>query len=67
MATVTAVLSALVSSVVDLVVLFVTVVATHDPLAGISWLVGAAVTTATLAYFGYLALGGIVAAVRDAF
>lgn len=66
MASLIAVLSALVSSIVDLVVIFLTDVALQDPLAFVSWAVGAGLTTVTVLYFTYLALGALGAAVRDA-
>ncbi|PSQ05722.1 hypothetical protein BRC97_08480 [Halobacteriales archaeon QS_6_71_20] len=49
----------LVTSVLDLIVIFVTRVALSDPLTFVSFLVGAALTTASVGVLGYLALGAL--------
>ena len=47
-------------SVVDLVRIFLfEVLLGVDPITAVSFLVGGALTTATVAYFGYLALGAL--------
>ncbi|MFB6161619.1 MAG: hypothetical protein ABEJ61_10670 [Haloferacaceae archaeon] len=63
MPTLSALVAELFASLVRLVVVFVTRVALHDPLAFVSFLVGAVVTTATVGFVGYLALRGALAAV----
>lgn len=50
----------LLSSVVDLVVIFLTDVLLNDPLGAIAFLVGAGLTTATLAFGTYLAVGALL-------
>jgi len=49
----------LITSVVDLIVIFVTEVALSDPLTFVSFLVGAGLTTASVSALGYLALGAL--------
>jgi hypothetical protein len=53
----------LVASVFELVVIFITRVALSDPLAFVSFAIGAVLTTASVAALGYLALGAVVDAV----
>jgi hypothetical protein len=48
-------------STVRLVVIFVLDVALRDPLAFVAFVVGAGLTTATLAFFAYLVLGAALA------
>ncbi|MFA1609410.1 hypothetical protein [Halobellus rubicundus] len=51
----------LLTSVVDLVRIFVfEVLLGVDPITALSFVVGAALTTATVAYFAYLAAGALV-------
>jgi hypothetical protein len=50
----------LLASVLELAVIFVTDVALRDPLAFVSFLVGAGLTTASVLGFGYLVLGAAV-------
>jgi hypothetical protein len=66
MATLTAVISKLLSSIVDLVVIFLTDVALNDPLGFVVWAIGVGLTTVAVVYFFALALGGIAAALGDA-
>ena len=66
MATVTELLVRLVESVVDLVIIFATEVATHDPIGLLVFLVGAALTTFAAGLFGVLTLGALIDGVRDA-
>jgi hypothetical protein len=67
MATLTELLVRLVESVVDLVIIFATEVATHDPIGLLVFLVGAALTTVAAGLFGVLTVGALGAWVRDAF
>jgi hypothetical protein len=53
----------LLGSVIELVVIFVTRVALSDPLAFVSFLVGAGLTTFAVVALGYLALGALVDAI----
>jgi hypothetical protein len=53
-------LTELLASVVDLVVIFVTDVLLVDPLGAISLLVGGALTTGTLGFVTYLAIGAVL-------
>jgi len=66
MATVTELLVQLVESVVDLVIIFATEVATHDPIGLLVFLVGAVLTTFAAGLFGVLTLGALIDGVRDA-
>ncbi|MFC6989738.1 hypothetical protein ACFQJD_15360 [Haloplanus sp. GCM10025708] len=66
MATLTAVISRLLSSIVDLAVIFLTDVALTDPISFVIWAVGAGLTTIAVAYFSALVLGGLAAAAVDA-
>ncbi|MFB6122629.1 MAG: hypothetical protein ABEJ78_04155 [Haloferacaceae archaeon] len=66
MATLLAVISRLLSSIVDLVVIFLTDVALNDPISFVIWAVGAGLTTLAVVYFSVLALGGLAAAASDA-
>jgi hypothetical protein len=50
----------LLASVVQLVVVFLTEVAFTDPLAFISFAVGAAITTGSVAFLSYLAVGALL-------
>jgi hypothetical protein len=63
MPTLTALLVELAASLVELVVVFVTQVALRDPLAFVSFVVGAVITTASVAFVGYLAAGAAVDAI----
>jgi hypothetical protein len=56
-------LARLVGSVFELVVIFITRVALSDPLAFVSFAVGAALTTFSIAALGYLVFGALVDAV----
>jgi hypothetical protein len=67
MATVTELLVRLVESVVDLVIIFATEVATHDPIGLLVFLVGAALTTVAAGLFGVLTVGALVGWARDVF
>ncbi|MXR40119.1 hypothetical protein GRX01_01935 [Halobaculum sp. WSA2] len=49
----------LVTSVIDLIVIFVTDVALRDPLSFVSFLFGAAFVGGASAFLGYLALGAL--------
>jgi hypothetical protein len=66
MATVTQLLVQLVESVVDLVIIFATEVATQDPIGLLIFLVGAALTTVAAGLFGVLTVGALLAWLRDA-
>jgi hypothetical protein len=66
MATVTDFLVQLVRSVVDLVIIFVTEVAPHDPIGLLVFLVGAVLTTVAAGFFGVLTVGALFGWVRDA-
>ena len=66
MATVTDFLVQLVGSVVDLVIIFATEVAPHDPIGLLVFLVGAALTTVAAGLFGLLTVGALFGWVRDA-
>jgi hypothetical protein len=63
MVTLTEFVVELLASVVDLVVIFVTEVFLNDPIGAVVFLVGAGLTTASVAVFGYLALGAALDAV----
>lgn len=65
MATLTAVITKLLSSIVDLVVIFLTDVALNDPIGFVVWAIGAGLTTIAVVYFTYLVLGGLAAAAVD--
>jgi hypothetical protein len=56
-------LGRLVGSVFELIVIFITRVALSDPLAFISFAIGGALTTFSIAALGYLAIGALVDAV----
>jgi hypothetical protein len=56
-------LARLIGSVFELVVIFITQVALSDPLSFVSFAVGGALTTFSIAALGYLALGALVDAV----
>ncbi|MFB6256396.1 MAG: hypothetical protein ABEH58_06680 [Haloplanus sp.] len=66
MVTVTELLVRLVESVVDLVIVFATEVATHDPIGFVIFVVGAALTTVAAGLFGVLVVGALIDGVRDA-
>jgi hypothetical protein len=55
----------LVGSVVDLVVIFATEVATRDPITFLVFLAGAALTTVAAGLFGVLTVGALYGWVRD--
>jgi hypothetical protein len=63
MVTVIEFLSRLLGSVVDLVVIFLTDVFLNDPVGAVVFLVGAGLTTASVAAFGALVLGAALDAV----
>jgi hypothetical protein len=63
MPTITALVAELLASLVRLVVVFVTQVALRDPLAFVSFLVGAALTTGAVAVLAYLGLRAAIDAV----
>lgn len=60
MASLFALIVELIASVFELVVIFVRDVALRDPLSFVSFLVGAALTTGSIAVFGFLAAGALV-------
>jgi hypothetical protein len=60
MASLLALVTELLVSVFELVVIFIRDVALRDPLAFVSFLVGGGLTTASVAVFGYLAVGAFV-------
>ena len=53
-------------SVVDLVIIFATEVAPHDPIGLLVFLVGAVLTTVAAGLFGLLTVGALFGWVRDA-
>lgn len=63
MVTVLDFIARLVGSVFELVVIFVLDVALADPLSFVSFAIGAALTTFSVAVLGYLALGALADAV----
>ncbi|MFB6304097.1 MAG: hypothetical protein ABEH47_02945 [Haloferacaceae archaeon] len=60
MATLVDLIAELFGSLLRLAVIFVTEVALRDPLAFLSFAVGALLTTATVAFFAYLVAGAAV-------
>jgi hypothetical protein len=66
MATVTQLVVELFRSVVDLVVIFATEVATQDPIGLLVFLAGAVLTTAAAGFFGLLVVGALLDVLRDA-
>jgi hypothetical protein len=65
MATITAFVVELVRSVVDLVIIFATDVATQDPIALLVFLTGAAITTLAAGFLGLLVAGVTIDVLRD--
>lgn len=63
MVTVTEFLSRLISSIGEMIVIFVRDVATQDPLSFVSLAVGALFVTIAVVYFAYLVLGAAADAV----
>ena len=65
MATLTEFVVELIRSVVDLVIIFVTDVATQDPIALLVFLTGAAITTFAAGFLGLLVAGMVLDLLRD--